>query len=92
MNTFPYLQLLKSYLGSFSVFLFIVVSACGYIAPLPGFAENPKNRIDFWRKNYDELQPKDDPRAARAHEIFQRVLKAAGARPGVVPEVIYHQN
>jgi tetratricopeptide (TPR) repeat protein len=48
---------------------------------------NPKERIDYWRKNYEELSPQDDPRAARAHAIFTRVLHAAGKRPGVVPRL-----
>ena len=52
-----------------------------------GASRNPKDRIDYWQKNYDELLPRDDPRAARAHEIFQRVLDAAGRRPGVVPRL-----
>ena len=52
-----------------------------------GASRNPKDRIDYWQKNYEELLPKDDPRAARAHEIFQRVLDAAGRRPGVVPRL-----
>jgi len=50
-------------------------------------SENPKNRIDYWQNTYDELLPKDDPRAARAHDIFQRVLNAAGSRPGVMPRL-----
>jgi tetratricopeptide (TPR) repeat protein len=50
-------------------------------------AENPKERIDFWQKNYDELQPDQDPRAKNAYEIFHRLLDAAGKKPGVVPRL-----
>jgi len=50
-------------------------------------SENPKERIDFWQKNYQELQPDQDPRAKRAHEIFNRLLNAAGKRPGVIPRL-----
>jgi tetratricopeptide (TPR) repeat protein len=49
--------------------------------------EDPRNRIEFWRNNYDELRVQDDALAARAHTIFQRVLQAAGARPGIVPRL-----
>ncbi len=52
-----------------------------------GASENPKERIDFWQKNYQELQPDQDPRAQKAHEIFNRLLNAAGKRPGVVPRL-----
>lgn len=52
-----------------------------------GADSNPKNRIDFWQNNYDELTPSGDPLAARAHNIFDRVLNAAGRRPGVVPRL-----
>jgi tetratricopeptide (TPR) repeat protein len=48
---------------------------------------DPRERIDYWRKNYEELSPRDDPRAHRAHKIFNRVLNAAGQRPGVVPRL-----
>lgn len=49
--------------------------------------ENPKERIDFWQNNYQELQPDQDPRARSAYEIFNRLLNAAGKRPGVVPRL-----
>jgi tetratricopeptide (TPR) repeat protein len=52
-----------------------------------GASENPKERIDFWQKNYQELKPDQDPRAQKAHEIFERLLSAAGRRPGVVPRL-----
>ena len=48
---------------------------------------NPKNRIDFWQNNFGELKPSDDPLAGRAHRIFERVLYAAGRRPGVMPRL-----
>jgi tetratricopeptide (TPR) repeat protein len=53
---------------------------------------NPKERIDYWQKNYDELTPRDDPRAERAHAIFQRILSAAGTRPGVIPRLYITQT
>jgi tetratricopeptide (TPR) repeat protein len=48
---------------------------------------DPRERIDFWRQNYAELEPQEDPLAERAHRIFARVLAAAGSRPGVVPRL-----
>ncbi|HOW54151.1 MAG TPA: tetratricopeptide repeat protein [Syntrophorhabdaceae bacterium] len=57
-------------------------------AALPAAAaENPKDRLDYWQKNFDELKPEDDARAKKAHEIFARVLSAAGKRPGVTPRL-----
>lgn len=50
-------------------------------------AENPKDRLEYWQKNFDELKPEDDARAKKAHEIFARVLNAAGRRPGVTPRL-----
>ncbi|WP_179131310.1 tetratricopeptide repeat protein [Candidatus Entotheonella palauensis] len=48
---------------------------------------NPKERIDFWRNNYVELTAADDPRVERAHDIFERILHAAGRTLGVVPRL-----
>ncbi len=48
---------------------------------------NPKGRIDYWRNNYVELTAAEDPRVVRAHEIFDRVLHAAGRTLGVVPRL-----
>lgn len=50
-------------------------------------SENPKERIDFWQKNYQELQPDQDSRAKSAHDIFNRLLNTAGRRPGVIPRL-----
>ena len=50
-------------------------------------AENPKERIDYWQKNFEELKPEQDPRANSAHEIFNRLLNAAGKRAGVIPRL-----
>jgi tetratricopeptide (TPR) repeat protein len=71
---------------------FFVAFLCGTILLLRAasglFAlDNPRERIDFWRQNYAELTPDEDPRAARAQEIFRIVLNAAGHRSGVVPRL-----
>ena len=43
---------------------------------------NPRERIDFWQKNYTAVTAETDVRVARAQEIFARVVRAAGHRPG----------
>ncbi|MGD8570284.1 MAG: tetratricopeptide repeat protein [Gammaproteobacteria bacterium] len=48
---------------------------------------NPQERIDYWQRNYTELTQSDDARVAKAHVIFNRVLKAAGTRYGVIPRL-----
>ncbi|WP_455221980.1 tetratricopeptide repeat protein [Kaarinaea lacus] len=48
---------------------------------------NPQERIDFWQQNYTELTEVDDPRVVNAHQIFGRVLQAAGNRYGVIPRL-----
>jgi tetratricopeptide (TPR) repeat protein len=50
-------------------------------------AANPKERLEYWRQNYQELLPTEEPRAARAHAIFHRLLHAAGQKPGVMPRL-----
>jgi len=42
----------------------------------------------YWQTQYGELLPSEDARAARAHTIFARVLRAAGTRPGVVAHLV----
>ena len=48
---------------------------------------NLKERIDYWRNNYEELTETEDPRAGRAHKIFKRIVDTAGKQPGVVPRL-----
>lgn len=48
----------------------------------------PEDRTDFWESNYTVLAPDSAPRVARAYEVFERVLRAAGTRPGVVPRLL----
>lgn len=67
--------------------LLVGLLAFGGVAPSHG-APNPRNHIDFWRQNYDVLAPESNPRVARAYQIFQRVLRAAGSRRGVVPRLV----
>jgi tetratricopeptide (TPR) repeat protein len=44
--------------------------------------------VEYWRTKYHELTPAADPRAAKAHTIFQRLVQVAGKRPGVVPQLV----
>jgi len=57
------------------------------LVPLLASADDARARLDFWKANYGELRAADDPRAAKAHEIFARVLGAAGKRAGVEPRL-----
>ncbi len=54
----------------------------------PTSAANPKDHLNYWKTRYGELSPTEDQRAKRAHEIFHRVLRAAGTRPGVEPRLL----
>ena len=54
---------------------------------LRGAGQDDRARLDFWKVNYTELRPEDDARADRAHEVFERVLRAAGTRGGVIPSL-----
>ena len=57
--------------------------SCSWWAAAAAVAAQPiEERIEYWRTKYQELKPTDDPRAARAHAIFQRVVQVAGTRRG----------
>ena len=49
-------------------------------------------KIDYWRQRYQELLPEQDPRVARAHEIFKRVLQVAGTPRGTRPVRIWRSD
>ncbi len=55
-------------------------------------ASNPKDRLLYWKTTYGELSPFKHVQAKRAHDIFQRVLRAAGTRPGVEPRLLITQH
>jgi tetratricopeptide (TPR) repeat protein len=57
------------------------------LAPLIARGQDDRSRLEFWKANYSELSPAQDPRAGRAAEIFRRVVGAAGKRGGVVPSL-----
>ena len=59
----------------------------GFLGPLSGLAQDDRSRLDFWKANYSELRPDEDARAAKAAEIFGRVINAAGQRAGIVPRL-----
>jgi tetratricopeptide (TPR) repeat protein len=46
------------------------------------------DQVDYWRAHHAELLPQDDARVRRAHDIFARLINAAGKRPGVVPRLL----
>ena len=46
-----------------------------------------REQIEYWRTGYQELKPTDDPRAAKAHMIFQKLVQVAGRRAGMQPRL-----
>jgi tetratricopeptide (TPR) repeat protein len=50
------------------------------------------DQVDYWRSRHAELLPQDDARVTRAHDIFARLINAAGKRPGVVPRLLVIKN
>src|SRR5262245_5761657 len=48
----------------------------------------PRERLEYWRTKYQEFTPTADPRVARAHAIFRRLVEVAGRRAGVVPRLL----
>jgi tetratricopeptide (TPR) repeat protein len=50
-------------------------------------AANPREHVQYWQQNYEELRAAEDPRAARAHEIFARLVQAADRRAEVLPRL-----
>jgi tetratricopeptide (TPR) repeat protein len=58
-----------------------VANACVAAEP------NPRERIDFWRRNFTELKSQADPRVERAQNVFNRLVRIAGRRPGVEPRL-----
>jgi tetratricopeptide (TPR) repeat protein len=46
-------------------------------------AAQSREQIEYWRTAYQELKPNDNPRAATAHTIFQKIVQVAGKRAGV---------
>jgi len=48
---------------------------------------NPRERIDFWQRNYTAVTRESDPRVERAQQIFDRLVRIAGRRPGVEPRL-----
>lgn len=55
-------------------------------------AGDDENRFEYYQQYYNELLPKDDIRAGQAHDIFNRVLNAAGKPPGVVLRLFIVKN
>ena len=51
-----------------------------------GLAQS-RERLGYWRAQYPELTRTADPRADKAHSIFQRLVQVAGTRPGKVPRL-----
>jgi tetratricopeptide (TPR) repeat protein len=67
-----------------------IAAACVLLGAVASQAAepNPRERIDFWRRNYPEVRPEADVRAQRAQTIFERLVRIAGRRPGVEPRLL----
>ncbi len=65
--------------------------AISLLAARPGVSAaeelNPRERIDFWQRNFTELTADSDPQVDRAQRIFTRLVHIAGRRPGVEPRL-----
>jgi tetratricopeptide (TPR) repeat protein len=48
---------------------------------------NPRERIDFWKRNFTAIAPESNARVERAQRIFARLVRIAGRRPGVEPRL-----
>jgi tetratricopeptide (TPR) repeat protein len=70
-----------SYRSLFAAALLLLCSTVAAGAP-PSL-----ERIEYWLKNYQELTPAADARAATAHAILAQLVQVAGRRPGVVPRL-----
>ncbi len=68
------------------IFSLIIMLSLSSI-PFADASGGPKDRIDFWQNNYEELSPDSYPLAERARQIFEKVLQAAGSKPGVIPRL-----
>lgn len=57
---------------------------------LQSFANSatPQESLTFWSSNYDTPDPASDPQIATAQSIFEKLLRVAGSRPGVVPRLL----
>jgi len=52
-----------------------------------GALPDPRERIDFWQRTFTEVRADADPRVARAQDIFARLVRIAGTRPGIEPRL-----
>jgi len=74
------------------VFQYLSLATLAMLLSAVAATAHPMERMDYWQKNYEELLPAADPRAARAHAIFAQVLQVAGRRPEVVPRIFIAQE
>jgi predicted Zn-dependent protease len=48
----------------------------------------PQESLAFWSSNYEIPDPDSNPQIAAAHRVFERLLRVAGSRPGVIPRLL----
>lgn len=66
------------------ILLLNAVSSHVSLASLP----NPTERIEYWQENYSVLLADTNNKVKQANLIFNKVLQAAGNRPGVEPRLL----
>ncbi|HSG96465.1 MAG: hypothetical protein GWP60_05665 [Gammaproteobacteria bacterium] len=71
-----------------SILLPILALAIGLVSVPLASAASPQESLTFWRSNYDTPDPSSSPQIAAAHRVFERLLRVAGSRPGVVPRLL----
>lgn len=58
-----------------------------FALPAPA-QDSPRDSAAWWRSQYGEVTPKDDPLVARARKIFDRVMAAADKNSKRMPELV----
>jgi len=80
-------KLKNTMLNKSTIFIVLISVVVSLLMSTAASSEpNPKERIEYWRNNFEELKPADDARVAKAFEIFNRIRKVAGVG-GVNPKL-----
>lgn len=70
----------------------LILIVAGWLAPILAAQDDDRTRLEFYQSSYTELTAENDPRAARAWEIFARLIQVAGTRAGLVPRLFIAKN
>jgi tetratricopeptide (TPR) repeat protein len=55
----------------------MVLTVLGIVCSVPSFAANPRHYIDYYIEWYGSIDPSEDSKVAKTHQIFERVKKVA---------------